>query len=111
MQSNERTLSQKHVTSPQMETHKISNMMRLHFIISKHHYILTEVSHSTIVNHAVTHSYQHTHAVAYLLMKIQAVCMQLLYHKYPRSHHTQCPMHYCCKFPLDLQNGLYYLKV
>ena len=54
---------------------------------------------------------EHAKTVAYLLMKIQAVCMQLLHQMYPKSHHTQCPMHYCCKFPLDLQNSLYHLEV
>jgi len=46
----------------------------------------------------------------YLLVRIPAACMQRLHQMCSRSHHTQCPMHYCCRFPLDPRNGLYHLE-
>ena len=47
----------------------------------------------------------------YLLIKIPALCRQPWHQMYSTGHHTQCPMHYCCRFPLDLHNCLYYLEV
>ena len=46
----------------------------------------------------------------YLLLRIQAACKPLLHQKCSKSHHTQCPMRYCCRVPLDPRTGLYLLE-